>query len=413
MKKDSLIPYFILLFISTVVAIILRYWGGPMLVHLYFTDYQLCDSDKCVGYGAVYRISWALFLFFFGHALLLLGKSCYRIDEASWWLKMPLFLALVVVAYFFPDDFYSGYLYVARVIAGIFLVLQIVLLIHCAYSLNEDWTSEEKDWKCAVLSLAALLYGLSIAACVLCFVYFAGSGCPTEQFFVAFTLILTFLASCLSISNYVDKGGILPASFITAYAWWLCYSSLSSDPSSCNTANNNTTAQLIIALALGALSITYSAYSVAMQEVKDEDHHVAASSGGSVPVPNGEGDKPKDNKDIEAQVPEPPSSGANRDRDDSSPELDDEQKIVYAKSRQRFHLCVAAASMYMAMLLTNWGSNQEAAATSNSSTQNNTSQAYDLSNQSMWIKIVSQWITMALFVWSLIAPKILTNRDFS
>lgn len=413
MKKDSLVPYFILLFISTVVAIILRYWGGPMLIHLYFTDYQLCDSDKCVGYGAVYRISWALFLFFFGHALLLLAKSCYRIDEATWWLKMPLFLALLVIAYFFPDDFYSGYLYVARVIAGIFLVLQIVLLIHCAYSLNEDWTSEEKDWKCAVLSLASLLYALSLAACILCFIYFAGSGCPTERFFVSFTLVLTFISTGLSISNYVEKGGILPASFITAYAWWLCYSALSSDPSSCNTANDNSTAQLIVGLALGALSITYSAYSVAMQEVKDEDHHVAASSGGSVPQAE-EGDKAKE-KDVEAQIPEPPSAGsAGRNRDDSNEaELDDEQKVIYAKSRQRFHLCVAAASMYMAMLLTNWGSNQEAAATSNNASQSNVSDAYDLSNQSMWIKIVSQWITILLFVWSLIAPKILTNRDFS
>jgi hypothetical protein len=32
---------------------------------------------------------------------------------------------------------------------------------------------------------------------------------------------------------------------------------------------------------------------------------------------------------------------------------------------------------------------------------------------SMWIKIVSSWIGVALYGWSLVAPMILTDRDFN
>lgn len=38
-----------------------------------------------------------------------------------------------------------------------------------------------------------------------------------------------------------------------------------------------------------------------------------------------------------------------------------------------------------------------------------------LSNNSasMWVKIVSSWLCLALYAWSLAAPLVLTNRDFN
>ena len=57
------------------------------------------------------------------------------------------------------------------------------------------------------------------------------------------------------------------------------------------------------------------------------------------------------------------------------------------------------------MLLTNWG---------NRSTVDDSSKRDDLmSTENLWIKIVSQWAVIALYVWSLIAPLVLKDRDFS
>ena len=32
---------------------------------------------------------------------------------------------------------------------------------------------------------------------------------------------------------------------------------------------------------------------------------------------------------------------------------------------------------------------------------------------SVWVKVVSQWVTAALYMWTLVAPLVLPDRDFS
>lgn len=83
-KKGSKTPHLLIMFISVIVALTLRYWGGPMLIHLCtlrfvlwllsrlpspaclslcladIYDLKLCTSDKCVGFGEA--ISWRLTL---------------------------------------------------------------------------------------------------------------------------------------------------------------------------------------------------------------------------------------------------------------------------------------------------------------------------------------------------------------
>ena len=57
------------------------------------------------------------------------------------------------------------------------------------------------------------------------------------------------------------------------------------------------------------------------------------------------------------------------------------------------------------MLLTNWG---------NRDTVDDPAHRDDLmSKENMWVKIVSQWSVIGLYVWSLIAPHVLKDRDFS
>ena len=60
-----------------------------------------------------------------------------------------------------------------------------------------------------------------------------------------------------------------------------------------------------------------------------------------------------------------------------------------------FHASMATGSVYMSMLLTNWGT-----------------VAGKQSDAQMWVSIVSQWISMMLYGWTLLAPKCLPGRDF-
>jgi hypothetical protein len=75
-----------------------------------------------------------------------------------------------------------------------------------------------------------------------------------------------------------------------------------------------------------------------------------------------------------------------------------------------FHFTMAAGSVYMAMLLTDWGSGS-------ATTVAEGGQAAVLSSgmgsTSMWIKTISEWLALLLYTWTLIAPRCFPDRDFS
>ncbi len=82
-----------------------------------------------------------------------------------------------------------------------------------------------------------------------------------------------------------------------------------------------------------------------------------------------------------------------------------EDKPPSANQSARFHFVMAAAAMYMAMILTNWSNFKTGAVPEE--------QTVEVGEESMWIKICSQWITALLYIWWLLAPIICKNRDFS
>lgn len=66
-----------------------------------------------------------------------------------------------------------------------------------------------------------------------------------------------------------------------------------------------------------------------------------------------------------------------------------------------FHIIFCLASLYIAMLFTNWN-------------LDDTSEDFtiDRSRESAWIKIGSQWFIFALYIWTLVAPAIFPDREF-
>ena len=60
-------------------------------------------------------------------------------------------------------------------------------------------------------------------------------------------------------------------------------------------------------------------------------------------------------------------------------------------------------SGYFAMILTNWATLQTSSSISNPKT----------GRAAMWIQAAGQWIAVTIYLWSLIAPKLFPDRDFS
>lgn len=84
--------------------------------------------------------------------------------------------------------------------------------------------------------------------------------------------------------------------------------------------------------------------------------------------------------------------------------LSDEETLNHRKIEGFFHFVMMLASMYIAMLLTNW------APSDSESTSSSTD--IDMGWPSVWVKITSQWVMMVLYVWTLIAPLVFPDRKF-
>jgi uncharacterized membrane-anchored protein len=444
-NKPARWPYLVTLFLSTVVAIILRFWGGPMLIHIYMFSLNVCGdyAERCVGFGAVYRISFALCVWFVVMGCLLWASSCSKIDAQFFGLKILSYVALVVAAFFIPNEFFEGYGQLARVMSGLFLLLQIIILIDFAYQWNEDWMSDEKEWKTPILIFAVTFFTLSLVLIVYIYKWFGGGDCNLQNFFATFTIITTLLYTTISISSWCEHGALLPSSIVCLYCHYLCFSALSSDPSSCNTIHSSQPLHLAIGLILGALSVTYAAWNLATsnslfggnadnedsprdekrseslnpEPASDAKASAAADKSSSASAAPSAGSK--DGKQPAAVGGEGAAAGADnaasrRGSDEaisiksSSKQVSDDEiqssSSIVASRSSKFHFIMAMASMYMAMVLTNWATISQAASAT---------PTYDLGKETMWIKIVSQWLTVILYTWSLCAPYVLSNREFA
>lgn len=77
----------------------------------------------------------------------------------------------------------------------------------------------------------------------------------------------------------------------------------------------------------------------------------------------------------------------------------EEEKVTYSYSFFHFHLCLA--SLYIMMTLTNWYQ------------PDTNTRAMQSTMPAVWVKMCSSWLGLGLYLWTLIAPLIFPDRDFS
>ena len=78
---------------------------------------------------------------------------------------------------------------------------------------------------------------------------------------------------------------------------------------------------------------------------------------------------------------------------------DEGEGTVYSYSF--FHFIFALASLYVMMTLTDWY------------TPNSELERFNSSLSAVWIKVVSSWMCVAIYAWTLLAPALFPDRDFS
>lgn len=383
----------------------------------------------CKGDAAVFRVSFILSCFF--GFMLVASLFSERLHRGFWFLKITLIVGGIIGAFFMPNSAFDnqGYAWSARIGSAFFLVLQILVLIDFAYQWNEIWVGRayqdpmnadvvtNNKWLIGLLVSAGGLYVASITGIGLLYAYYGD--CAEGKAYTTVTVLAFVVITILSLFRdriVGQPGAILPAAVVIAYSVFLCWGSLESNPNaSCRPSNQQTGASIAIGAAWATITLLWTTFSVTSNAghlVKGEELEKAEEVQAKEAAGTG---------DVEAQQPKPvktkqtgPASGGPVFREElnepagappravgDAGDDDEDDSPVYSSERPwTFHFIMLCASMYLAMLLTDWG------------TFTGGSASFTSGQASMWVKISAQWLTIILFIWTLIAPAVLQGREF-
>ncbi|XP_004430427.1 PREDICTED: serine incorporator 3 [Ceratotherium simum simum] len=386
------------------------------------------DCDVLVGYKAVYRITFALAIFFFVFFLLMLKVKTSKDPRAAvhngfWFFKIAAIVGIMVGSFYIPGGhFTTAWFVIGMVGAFFFILIQLVLLVDFAHSWNESWVNRMEEgnprlWYAALLSFTSIFYILSIVFVGLLYTYYTRpDGCTENKFFISINLILCVVVSVISIhpkiQEHQPRSGLLQSSVITLYTMYLTWSAMCNEPDrSCNPtlwsiitrmtaptlAPGNSTAPVptstppsksghfldtdnFIGLIVFVLCLLYSS----IRNSNNSQVSKLTLSGSDSVI-----------------LRDTTTSGAGEEEDGRPRRAVDNETEGVQYSYSVFHLMLCLASLYIMMTLTNWYS-------PDAKFQSMTSKW-----PAVWVKISSSWVCLLLYVWTLVAPLVLTSRDFS
>jgi hypothetical protein len=306
------------------------------------------------------------------------------LHRGNWMLKVLAFVALH--AFFFlwaTDEGLEAYAAAARLGSGLFLVIQMIIVLDFAFAWNESWASGEHwGWVAGLLVSTLAMYATSVALFVEMYESYAPNReCHRNIAMITCTVVLCVVLTVITLHPAAREGCLLPSAAVTLYCTYLCYSALTSEPSTyaCRPrsfidANEELKKPAnLVTTAFTLVSVVYAAMRAG--ESNFWDMEVDESFQSELREALNDGD--------EEEAGEGDASGP----------------VKYNYSF--FHLMFALAAMYTSMLLTGWGTRHE-----------DDTEAIGSGWASVWVKFFSVWATGAIYLWCLIAPALFPDREF-
>jgi len=297
-----------------------------------------------------------------------------------------------------------------------------------AHSWAETWqenyrSTSDSNWFWALLSSTMLFYVITLISGVLCYVYYTGTfvgQCKTHEFFITFNLILCVGISIVSVLPIVQENqpnsGLLQASFVSLYMMYLTWSAMS------NTPDTNCKPDLMSMFTGEKNSNTSS-----VATVTDDNSNRGGDGDDDAPTPimdtssiiglfiwfacvlyssirtssNSQARRLTMSDRVNLTEADGGVEGGNATNEEGNAASDDEaEEVTYNWSL--FHTMFGLATLYIMMTLTNWYSPGQ-----------NTIETISANMSAVWVKIISSWLCCAIYIWTLIAPVVLPDRDFS
>jgi hypothetical protein len=389
--------------------------GSGMLVYNAWFDSceqykdQLELLEQCAGNAGVYRSTFLATLYFIIQAAA--TRVVPSLNREAWPAKYGLFFFGLLITLFIPSDpMFSGfYLWLARFGSAIFVVLQQIILIDVAYNWNDDWVERANEadrlsygsgagWLQAVVGTCVAFFAASILG--IGFLYKAFDDCPENTWVITLTLLGIVAMTAIQLSG--GEGSLLTSSVMSLYSVYLCFSIVSKNPNgSCNPhLGHNDTFGIVVGLLLTTVSLIWTGWSFSAESrlnVDSVQSAKAVSPTGSTPNPN------NINLDVPFLDPdERPTTGLV-----TGYGTGDDMSRGVGVHVWKLNVVMALISCYVAMILTGWGT-IEGALDEQANAANPT-----VGRVNMAILGISQWLAISLYIWTLAAPRLFPDREFS
>ncbi|GAA5902351.1 Tms1p [Sporobolomyces salmoneus] len=394
--------------------------------------------------------------------------------QNGWWgPKVLCWLILIYLSFLIPNSFYLFYgNYVSLIGSTIFILIGLVLLIDFAHSWSETcldkWEKTDSPfWKWTLISSTLGLYLITITLTILQYVFFSGKGCGVNTTLITINWLLSLGVSISSISPRIQdsnpRSGLAQSGMVVAYTSYLITSAIANhddDKGSNSTCNPLTkraagarTGMVVMGAVFTFLAIAYSTSRAATQSKAfapgrgnnqkkgksfgDDPEEMGYSSigpggdeDGSNELSGGITTKQPGRKEtlryqaLQAAVAEGSLPASVLDESDSEDEgdedtllnagtspLNDDEKSGTRYNYSWFHVIFVLATMYVAMLLTNWNVVSRATFLDDvPSGEEGQPIRIGRSHVAMWMRVVSSWVCLGLYGWSLVAPIVLEGR---
>lgn len=430
------IAYALLLLVNSIIAwIMLTPWAIEKLQHLMLDYVKIdCPTGQCYGWLAVHRINFALGLFHLIFAGLLFDVSNSRSPRAAlqngyWGPKIIVWLALIVVSFLIPDEFFMFWgNYISFIGAMLFLLLGLILLVDLAHTWAEYCLAQIEDtdsrvWRFVLIGSTLGMYIGSIAMTVVQYIFFAGNGCSMNQAAITINLLFWIAISIISVNPTVQehnpKAGLAQAAMVAIYCTYLTMSAVSMEPDDkmCNPlvrARGTRTTSVVLGAIVTMLTIAYTTTRAATQSLG-----LGGGSGGVRLPDDDEHDlvtqQPSSRREMRAEalrraveegsLPADALLEDDSDSESGGKDSHDDERSSTQYNYSVFHIIFFMATCWVSTLLV---LNHE------DSTKDGNFATVGRTYAASWVKIVSAWACHALYIWTLVAPIVLPERfDFS
>ncbi|ESN99496.1 hypothetical protein HELRODRAFT_176657 [Helobdella robusta] len=363
-----------------------------------------------VGFPAVYRMCFGMSLFFFGFVILMIkvkSSNDYRayIQNGFWFFKFIILVGLIVGSFFIhAPNFEFGFMIIGAIGSFLFYIIQMVLIVDFAYGWTINWVqryenTDQKFWFYGIIAFSFLFYFMFIGVCVVLFIFYAAGDCDLHKFFISFNLILCVIVSVISVLPKVKKynphSGLLQSSVVSLYTMYITWTSMASSPT-CNPlskclqmpdGSNSTTVNLetctfetfsydvIVPLVILLFCILYAGISDASSDAIDTVRGISTRADAVVS-----------------------DSEQTKDSEKGGQKVVDDEKEGCKYNYSFFHFMFLLSVLFLMMTLTHWF-------TPNAPSMHTV--------PAVWVKIASSWMNLLIYLWILLAPIILRNREFT